>query len=546
MLKRLFKSQTKTLTFAAILLGASALVSRLLGLIRDRLLAGTFGAGQQLDIYFAAFRIPDFVYGILITGGIAAVFLPIFSEYFKKEEEEAWRFSSNLFNCFLIFLVVLCGILAVITPWLIDLIAPGFSLESKNLAVNLTRIMFFSPVFFGLASVFSGVLHYFNRFLIYSLTPVIYNLGIIFGILFLVPKFGLYGLAFGVILGALFFWLIQVPAARDSGFKYLAVFDFKNSGLVKAFKLMVPRTIGAAAYHINLIVITAIASTLAAGSIAIFNFANNLQYFPIGLIGISFSVAAFPLLSKNWAFDLKEEFSKVFSSTFRQILFLIIPVSLLVFIFRSEIVQIVLQTGQFSGSDARLTSACLGVFCLSIVAFSFVPFLARVFYSFQDTKTPVIVGLVCMTLNIALCYLFSFVLGFSNFFQQFVVNVLGLQWISDVRVIGLPLALSLSGIFQFLFLLFFLREKMPGLVNGGILSSFWKVVVSSILMILSVCLSFAFVGAFFDFQSVFSILIQTTIAVMVGAAVYVFVHIWLKSPEVKTIWSAISEQFRKN
>ncbi len=546
MLKKIFNSQAKNLTFAAILLSASALISRLLGLIRDRLLAGTFGAGEELDIYFAAFRIPDFVYGILITGGIAAVFLPVFSEYFKKNEEEAWKFSSNLFNCFLLLLVVLCGLLAIFTPWLMDLIAPGFSIESKGLAVALTRIMFLSPVFFGLASIFSGILHYFNRFLIYSLAPVIYNLGIIFGILFLVPRFGLYGLAFGVILGALFFWLIQIPSTKHSGYRYSAFLDFKNSGLIKVFKLMVPRTIGAAAYHINLIVITAIASTLAAGSIAVFNFANNLQYFPVGLVGISFSVAAFPLLSKNWAFDLKEEFKSVFSSTFRQILFLIIPISLLVFIFRNEIVRLVLQTGEFGGSETRLTSACLGVFCLGVIGFSFVPFLARVFYSFHDTKTPMFIGIASMVLNIGLCYFFNFLLGFSNFFQEFMVNALGLKWITDIRVIGLPLALSISGLFQFLFLMFFLRKKMAGLINREILQSFWRVVLSSFLMSVFVWFSFAFFGALFDVQSNLSVLIQTGMAALVGIAVFIFVNVYLKSPEVKTIWSALADQFKRN
>ena len=181
MIKRVFHFQTKTVTFAALLLGISALISRLLGLFRDRLLAGTFGAGQDLDVYFAAFRIPDFVYGILIMGGISAIFLPVFSEYFKKDEQEAWRLASNILNCFLVLLIVICGILAIFTPWLIKFITPGFSPEQKALAVSLTRIMFLSPIFLGLSSLFSGVLHYFNRFLAYSIAPVLYNLSIIFG-----------------------------------------------------------------------------------------------------------------------------------------------------------------------------------------------------------------------------------------------------------------------------------------------------------------------------------------------------------------------------
>ena len=539
MLSRLFNSQTKTVTFAATLLAASALISRFLGLIRDRLLAGRFGAGEELDIYFAAFRIPDFVYGILIMGGVAAVFLPVFSEYFKEKEEDAWKFTNNLLNCFLILLILICGILALFTPFLVNLISPGFSPENKEMTIALTRIMFISPIFFGLSSVFSGVLHYFNRFFAYSLAPVIYNLGIIFGILFLVPVFGLYGLAYGVILGAFLHWLLQLPAARAAGYKYLPLLNFRNFGLAKVFKLMVPRTIGAAAYHVNLIVITAIASTLTAGSIAIFNFANNLQYFPIGLIGVSFSVAAFPVLARTWAFSQKDEFLKTFSSIFRQILFLIIPISLLVFILRAQIVRIVLGTGEFGWLETRLTAASLGIFCLSIFAASFTPFLARVFYSFQDTKTPLIISLISMVLNVLLCFSFVFLLGFPNFFQEFMINTLKLQGIENIGVIGLSLALSVSAVFQFFLLLLFLKRKMGGLGNGEILRSFGKVMIASVLMVVFVYLSLLFAAEFLNTKTFTGILIQTIMVSFIGLAVYISTTILLKSPEIKIIWSAI-------
>ena len=195
-------------------------------------------------------------------------------------------------NCFLVLLIVISALLAIFAPYLIKFIIPGFSKENMDLAVSLTRIMFLSPILLGISSIFSGILHYFNKFLVYSLSPILYNLGIIIGILFFLPAFGLRGLAFGVILGAGLHWIIQIPAAKSSGYRYSFIFNFKNSGLVKIFKLIIPRTVGSAAYHINLIVVTAIASTLTAGSITVFNFSNNLQYFPLGLIGISFALAS--------------------------------------------------------------------------------------------------------------------------------------------------------------------------------------------------------------------------------------------------------------
>jgi len=545
MLKRVYNSQTKTVTFAAVLLGSAALISRLLGLLRDRLLAGSFGAGEELDIYFAAFRIPDFVYGILIIGGISAVFLPVFAEYFHRDEKEAWRFASNVLNCFLILLVLICGVLFLLTPWLVDLIAPGFSLEQRDLAVSLTRIMFLSPIFFGLSSVFSGVLHYFNRFLAYSLAPVLYNLGIIFGIVFLVPIFGLKGLAYGVVFGALMHWLFQLPAARMSGFKYFAFLDWRHSGILRVFKLMLPRALGTAAYQLNLIVITAIASTLTAGSIAIFNLSNNLYYFPIGLIGVSFAVASFPVLSRSWAQGMRDKFLETFSSAFRQILFLIIPVSLLVFLLRAQIVRLVLGTGEFGWLETRLTAASLGLFCLGIFAGALVPFLARVFYSFQDTKTPVVIGVVSMILNIIFALSFVHLLGYSNPFQQFMVNTLKLQGIENVGVVGLPLALSLAIIFQFFLLMFFLKRKIAGIRLREVCYSFWKTVLGTVLLGFSTYLSLRFFSGTFDLQTFLGVFWQALLASFVGVAVFLLTAYFLKSPELASIKSAILKQFCK-
>ncbi len=302
---------------------------------------------------------------------------------------------------------------------------------------------------------------------------------------------------------------------------------------------MVPRSIGAAAYHVNLIVITAIASTLTAGSIAIFNFANNLQYFPIGLIGVSFSVAAFPTLARTWALSQKDEFLKTFSSIFRQILFLIIPISLLVFILRAQIVRIVLGTGEFGWLETRLTAASLGIFCLSIFAASLTPFLARVFYSFQDTKTPLIISLISMVLNVLLCFSFVFLLGFPNFFQEFMINTLKLQGIENIGVIGLSLALSVSAVFQFFLLLLFLKRKMGGLGNGEILRSFGKVMIASVLMVVFVYLSLYFAAEFLNTKTFTGILIQTIMVSFIGLAAYISTTILLKSPEIKIIWSAI-------
>jgi len=545
-MNRFFNSQTKTVTAAAGILAISALISRVLGLIREWLLASTFGAGSNLDVYFAAFRIPDLVYNVLIAGGIVVAFLPLFSEYFAKNKKEAWQFTNNVLNIFLFFLIFLCLVLFIFTPSLMKLIAPGFNLEQAGLAILLTRLMFLSTIFFGLSAIFSGILQYFNRFLVFSLCPVLYNLGIIAGIIFLSPTFGIFGVAIGVVAGAFFHFVIQIPSAANCGFRYRPIFNFKDPGIKKAFKLMIPRTLGMAANQINLIVITAIASTLVSGSIAIFNFANNLQYFPIGIIGVSFAVAAFPAFSRAWAENKKGEFIKNFSSLFRQVLYLIIPTSCLIFILRNQIVGIVLRHGQFSPVSAHLTAASLGLFCFGVFALSLIPLIFRAFFAFKDTKTPTLIAVAGMAVNIILSFYFTWLLGFSNLFQKFIVNALSLQGIENVQVVGLPLAFAIAGIFQFILLMIFLYKKIGDYKLKEIFNSFLKILTGSCLMVAGVYLILYLISPIFSIQTFFGVFWQTIIAALAGGLVYVIATFLLKSPEVENIKSSILKRFRKS
>ncbi|HUW71822.1 MAG TPA: murein biosynthesis integral membrane protein MurJ [Candidatus Humimicrobiaceae bacterium] len=535
-LHRFLNSQTGGIGAAAGILAISALVSRFLGLIRDRLLAGTFGASPELDSYFAAFRIPDLVYSILIAGGVIVAFLPLFSEYFLKNQKEAWRFVNNVLSIFLFFLVLISLGILIFAPTLIKLITPGFNPEQINLTVLLTRILFLSPILLGLSSIFSGVLQYFNRFLAYSLTPVLYNLGIIFGILFIVPYFGILGVAIGVILGAFFHFAIQIPSALSCGFRYQPVFNFKAPGLKRVFLLMAPRTFAVASWQINLIVITAIASTLTTGSITIFNLANNLQYLPLGIIGTAFATAAFPFLSRFWANHQDGKFIEAFSSALRQTLYFIFPVTFLMYLLRNQIVEIVLEQGEFSQVAAQLTAVSLGLFCLGTIALSLVPLLSRIFFSFQDTKTPTLITLVVMLLNIALSFYFVRLLapassfGFGAGFQIFLKNVFSLQDIQNISILGLPLAWSIGSIFHFLLLITFLYKRIGDFKLKEIFSSFLKILLASILMT---------AGALFVIQNTSGAVFQTVAAGLAAGLIYLLATFLLKSPELKTVKTRI-------
>lgn len=549
MIKRFFNSQTKTVTFAAGLLSFSALISRFLGLFRDGLLAGHFGATIETDIYFTAFRIPDFIYNFLIVGGLTIAFLPLFSEYYSKDKEKGWEMTNVLLNVFLLALIILSLLLFIFTPWIIRLIAPGFSPEERKIASDLTRLMFLSPIFFGISNIFSSVLHYFNRFLIYSVAPVLYNLGIIFGILFLAPSFGIFGVAIGVVLGAFLYMVIQIPSAIGCGFKYKPVFNLKHPAVREIIRLMIPRSFAVGAQQVNLIVITAIASTLTVGSIAIFNFANNIYYLPIGIFGISFAIASFPKLSQSWSSNKKEEFFRDFSSVFRQIIFLIIPASVLMLLLRAQLIRVVLGSlgpGRFGWEETRLTAVCLGIFSIGIFASALIPFICRAFFSFKDTKTPTYVAVFGVSLNIFLSYYFVHALQTLGLLHYYVVKAFDLQGLKDVSVAGLPLAFSVSVIAQFILLLYLFYRKIGDFRIKEILHSFLKILIASGFLTIATYLTLRIVAGMVDMRTFIGVFVQGTLAGLVGILAYFLAALFMKSSELRIIKWAILKQFSKD
>ncbi|MFA6551864.1 MAG: lipid II flippase MurJ, partial [Patescibacteria group bacterium] len=286
MIKRLFNSKINSITSAAIIVATASVASRFLGIFRDRILAGEFGAGSTLDIYYTAFRIPDLVFNLFVLGALSAGFIPVFAglcekksllKFFSRGKEkcqpEAWYVANAVINLIGISLIFISVIFIIFTPQLMPLISPGFDSEKLAMTVAMTRIMFLSPFFLGLSSVMGGVLQSFKRFFVYSLAPIVYNIGIIIGALYFVPLWGVYGLAYGVVLGAILHFLIQLPATISLGYRWHPVLGVKNKNVREIIRMMIPRTMSLAISQINLVVITIIASMLAAGSLTIFNFA---------------------------------------------------------------------------------------------------------------------------------------------------------------------------------------------------------------------------------------------------------------------------------
>ncbi len=539
MIKKFLNIQTKSVSFASLILAGSYLLSACLGLLRDHLLAGKFGAGNELDVYYSAFTIPDFISLILVFGAISAAIIPIFSSYLVKSKEEAWSYVSNLLNIFLIFLIITCLVLIIFAPFLINLIAPGFSESKKEMTVMLMRIMFLSPIILGTSSIISGILQVFQRFLVTALAPIMYNLGIIIGILFFVPRFGLPGLAWGVVLGGLLHLLIQVPAFLYSGFAYKLHFNLKDPGVVKTLTLMVPRSLGLGAGQLNTIVITSLASTLASGSIAVFNLANNLSSILVNAVAVSLSTAIFPKLSYAHSKEDKKDFEKKFLGAFLQILFLSVPISTVIFLLRAQIVRVVLGTGKFDWIDTRLTAACLGIFALGLFAQGLIFLLSKTFYAMHNTKIPAIISAVTVVFNIIMSVFFIRILSFQNTVSIFLHGFLKLNSLTNISVVGLSSSFTITAIIEAGLLLFFVNKKLDIFNTGEIVKSFYKILISGIVMIIAILLIRDGLVRYniINLQTFFGVFWQLVFSAGFGILSYIIASFMLKSEELKKIKS---------
>ena len=504
MIKKFLNNKSKTIASAAIILGAASLVSRLLGLVRDRILAGQFGAGDELDVYYAAFRIPDLVYSILVLGAITAGFIPVFIDYLQKDKKDAWHLANSILNIIGTSLIIVCFILIIFAPWLIKLIAPGFSPEKMALTVKLARVMFLSSFFLGISTILGGILRSFKRFLIYSFGPIIYNLGIIFGALFLVEDYGLLGLAYGVVLGSFFHMAIQIPTALFCGFKWAPVFDFKFKGVRRIFKLMPPRVLNLTLFQLDYLAMTIIASFLAVGSVTIYNLAYNIWSFPLGVFGISFVLAVFPKLSESAQRKDVNGFVKEFSLVARQILFFTLPSAMLFIVLRSQIVQVILGTGNFNAHDVSLTLKTLAYFSISLFAEALILLFLRGFFAWEDAWRPFLIGFFATLVRISAAWFLSRSMG----------------------VPGLALGFSLGGIFYMIMLFVLLRRKI-GFIDGK------RMFISGTKMVLASLLAGLAAYIILQILMISNILIQGLLAGIVGIFIYLFFTWLFKLSELK-------------
>lgn len=438
---------------AAFWLAMFGISADILGLLRDRLLAGMFGASRTLDVYYAAFRVPDFIYTIMLLFTASTAIIPIFIEKFaeKKDSSAAEAFLGSLISFFIVMIIAVAAAAFYFMPFFMALFLPGFAAEELKTAVMLGRVLLLSPIFLGLSNIISSATQSFNRFFVYGLSGVFYNIGIIFGIAVFYKWWGILGLVYGVVLGAFLHLAIQIPSLVSVGIrpKFFLKFD---KDIRHIAWLSLPRTLGLWISQVALTIITAIASVLSTGSIAVLNLASNLQGIPITIIGLSYSVAAFPALASFSMKKAKDDFKEHFNAAFLHILFWALPFSVLLLVLRAQIVRIILGSGAFSWSDTRLTAAALFILSLAVVFQSLFYLLVRAFYADGESWRPLIINLISATLSVGAAVWFVGAMTEGAVLYEIMRNALRLGDIRDIRVLALPLGMLVGAFFNFIFL----------------------------------------------------------------------------------------------
>jgi len=525
LLSLLSTRQTSILSGATILM-VTVLASKFLGLVRDRLLAQTFNP-DQVAVFLAAFRLPDLMFQLLVFGAVSVAFIPVFTDYLEhRGEKEAFGFAADILNIVLVVFATFSVIVLLFANPLTNLIVPGFSDAQKASTAQLTQIIVLGQILLVVGSFFASIAQSFQRFIIPALASIFYNLGIIVGIIFLVPFWGIAGPAVGVIIGAFFYVLVQVPLVNSLGFRHKLSFNLVSDGIKEVLSLMSIRTVGVAVEQINETVGIILASLISTSSVTFLTFAQHLQTVPIGLFGATLAQAALPVLSQEKAKGEKELFKSTLLTTMHQILFLTLPVAAILIVLRIPAVRLVFGASQFNWEATVLTGRTMAYLAVGLAAQSVVLLLVRGFYALKDTRTPVIVSITCVFLNIIL--------------SSVLVTQLHLP------IWSLGFSYSLVTITSALMLLYALSHKLGGFPFTSLYLPAIKMLISAGIAAVALYIPIkALDQLVFDTTKTINLLFLTGIASIFGLGVYILL-VWLfRVKELETFSNLLKQIWQR-
>lgn len=509
-----FNRKSTSILSAAAIIGVSFLGSALLGLIRNRLLAARFFGGMEgvLDVYFAAFIIPDTVFQLLVVGAVSAAFIPVYQEYFEKSEADANKLANVALTSIGFFLFIFSALIAIFARPLSGMLA-HFSPDRLDLMANLIRLMCLAQMLFAISSFLTGVLQSQKRFLVPAIAPLLYNLGTITGIFFLSPYIGIYSAAVGVVFGAFLHMAIQLPTAFSLGYYPKLIFNFKHPGVRTMMKLMPPRALALGLDQIERAVAVNLTSFFAAGSLSVFTFARQLYVLPISLFGVSLSQASFPSLAAEALYTDKTKFRQTLSKSILQIFFFALPASVLILILRIPLVRIAFGAKSFPWDATLVTARALAFLTLSIAPQSVTNTLTRALHALKDTKTSLIIGFITMVFFVATAYILGFFV--------------------ERDVVGLCLALSLGNLLDFVLSYWAVHKKVGSL---EISVRIYKMLAASLITAFCLWVPMRLLDQFvFDTTRTVPLIALTLIVSFVGFSVYLFICWILKVEELQEV-----------
>ncbi len=518
----IFYRKQNNIISAAMVLMVLIFISSCLGLIRNRLLAGAFFSGQErlLDVYFAAFRLPDMIYQILIMGGLSAAFIPVFSAYLQHDQPKAFLTASITINLTLsIFVLLAAGVFIFARP-LCGLLAPGFSPSELKIMVHLTRWLLLAQAFFVLSSLLTGILQSLERFLLPALSAVLYNLGIIAGILFLSRQFSIYGVVIGVVVGAALHFAVQLPLTVRLGFRYSWSFNWREPGVKQIFRLMGPRLLTLVVTQINLSVTTVMATALSAGTLALYSFSQNIIALPVSLFGLTIGQASLPALAREATRD-RARFCQLFWQLFTQVLYLSLPASLILVVLRIPLVRLALGAKNFPWEATILAGKMVAVLALSLAFQSMIQLLIRFFYAEQDTKTPLWISVIAAVINIVLAWWMVFVLKWEG--------------------LGLCVAFSLAGVVQGIMLAGAVRHRLRSWLTDASVLYLGKILAANLLLGLALWILMRVLDLVLDTTKTINLLVLTALTLIVSLLLYTWLSRLFRIQEFDRLWSAIQK-----
>lgn len=440
----------------AIIVGSAFILSRILGLVREVVIAAQFGTSADYDAYVAAFRVPDLLFLVVMSGAFGSAFIPVFGGMIaRRDPERAWQLASAILSYTLVALGVTAFVVLIFAEQFINwFIAPGLAPDQAELAARLTRLLLLSPLLLGLGAAFKGMLEAQDQFALSAYAPVFYNVAIVLGALLLAPSYGVYGLAFGVIAGAVLHAGVQAVGLWRGGMRLRFTLNRKVPGLSTVLRLMGPRVLGQAAFQINFIVMTNFASRIGDNSVSALNYAYQLLMLPYGVLALSLSTVIFPLMARQYETGSIADMKATLGEALGPLVFLTLPAAVGLYCFRVSIVQILFEVGSFDSQSTRLVAEALGYFAIGLAGFAVIEAVTRAFYAMQDTRTPVTVAVTAVGINVALSAILYGPMGHG----------------------GLALSISIAATVEMAVLLVILRSRI-----GELTRTLWSSIVRSVI-----------------------------------------------------------------